>query len=102
MLMVLTGLPFVGCVAESLSTLTGRRFLAYRGTVISLLFFAAGSMSAWGTTCSPVGIEYFGFLARLWGGRFRYTTSMLFALTFIPQFLIGGLTGILLASPAID
>jgi cytochrome c oxidase subunit 1 len=113
--------PFVGCVAESLSTFTGRRFFAYPGTVISLLFFAAGSMSVWGhhlfasgqqvndyfslssiLLTLPAGIEYFGFLGTLWGGRFRYTTSMLFALTFIPQFLIGGLTGILVANPAID
>ena len=113
--------PFVGCVAESLSTFTGRRFFAYNGTVISLLFFAAGSMSVWGhhlfasgqevndyfslssiLLTIPAGIEYFGFLGTLWGGRFRYTTSMLFALAFIPQFLIGGLTGILVANPSID
>jgi cytochrome c oxidase subunit I len=113
--------PFVGCVAESLSTFTGRRFFGYSGTVISLLAFAAGSMSVWGhhlfasgqegndyfslssiLLTLPAGIEYFGFLGTLWGGRFRYTTSMLFALAFIPQFLIGGLTGILVANPAID
>jgi cytochrome c oxidase subunit 1 len=113
--------PFVGCVAESLATFTGRRFFAYKGTVLSLLAFAAGSMAVWGhhlyasgqnvndyfsltslMLSVPAGIEYFGFLGTLWGGRLRYTTSMLFALTFIPQFLIGGLTGILVANPAID
>jgi cytochrome c oxidase subunit 1 len=113
--------PFVGCVAEALATFTGRRFFAYKGTVISLLAFAAGSMSVWGhhlfasgqevndyfsltsiMLTIPAGIEYFGFLGTLWGGRLRYTTSMLFALAFIPQFLIGGLTGILVANPAID
>ncbi len=113
--------PFVGCVAESLSTFTGRRFFAYKGTVLSLLAFAAGSMAVWGhhlfasgqevndyfsltsiMLSVPAGIEYFGFLGTLWGGRLRYTTSMLFALAFIPQFLIGGLTGILVANPAID
>jgi cytochrome c oxidase subunit 1 len=113
--------PFVGCVAESLSTFAGRRFFAYKGTVLSLLAFAAGSMAVWGHhlfnsgqevndyfsvtsifLSIPAGIEYFGFLGTLWGGRFRYTTSMLFALTFIPQFLVGGLTGILVANPAID
>ena len=113
--------PFVGCVAESLATFTGRRFFGYKGTVLSLLVFAAGSMSVWGHhlfasgqevndyfsltsifLTIPAGVEYFGFLGTLWGGRFRYTTSMLFALTFIPQFLIGGLTGILIANPAID
>jgi cytochrome c oxidase subunit 1 len=113
--------PFVGCVAETLATFTGRRFFGYQGTVLSLLVFAAGSMAVWGHhlfasgqevndyfsfssifLTIPAGIEYFGFLGTLWGGRFRYTTSMLFALAFIPQFLIGGLTGILVASPAID
>jgi cytochrome c oxidase subunit 1 len=113
--------PFVGCVAETLATFTGRRFFAYKGSVISLLAFAAGSMSVWGhhlfasgqevndyfsltslMLSIPAGLEYFGFLGTLWGGRLRYTTSMLFALAFIPQFLIGGLTGILVANPAID
>jgi cytochrome c oxidase subunit 1 len=113
--------PFVGCVAEALSTFTGRRFFAYKGTALSLLAFAAGSMAVWGhhlfvsgqevndyfsltsiMLTIPAGVEYFGFLGTLWGGRFRYTTSMLFALAFIPQFLVGGLTGILVANPAID
>jgi cytochrome c oxidase subunit 1 len=113
--------PFVGCVAESLSTFTGRRFFAYNSTVLSLLVFSTGSMAVWGHhlfnsgqevndyfsvtsifLSVPAGIEYFGFLGTLWGGRLRYTTSMLFAMAFIPQFLIGGLTGILVANPAID
>lgn len=50
----------------------------------------------------PAGVEYFGLLATLIGARLRYTTPMLFALAFIPQFLIGGLTGILVSDPAID
>jgi cytochrome c oxidase subunit I len=50
----------------------------------------------------PAGVEYFGFVGTLFGGRHRFTTSMLFALAFVPQFLIGGLTGILVANPAID
>jgi cytochrome c oxidase subunit I len=113
--------PFVGCVAEALATFCGRRFFSYPGTVVSLLAFAAGSMAVWGhhlftsgqsandyfsltsiLLSVPAGVEYFGFLGTLWGGRIRYTTSMLFALAFIPQFLVGGLTGILVANPAID
>jgi cytochrome c oxidase subunit 1 len=113
--------PFVGCVAESLATFAGRRYFGYKGTVLALLAFAAGSMSVWGhhlfasgqqvndyfsltsiMLTIPAGVEYFGFLGTIIGGRLRYTTSMLFALTFIPQFAIGGLTGILAANPAID
>ena len=113
--------PFVGAVAESLATFSGRRFFAYKGTVLSLLVFATGSMAVWGHhlfasgqeindyfsvtsifLSVPAGVEYFGFLGTIVGGRLRYTTSMLFALAFIPQFLVGGLTGILVANPAID
>jgi len=113
--------PFVGCVAEALATFAGRRFFGYQGTVLSLLAFAAGSMAVWGhhlfasgqeindyfsltsiLLTIPAGVEYFGFLGTLFGGRLRYTTSMLFALAFIPQFLIGGLTGIMVGNPTID
>jgi cytochrome c oxidase subunit I len=102
--------PFVGCVAESLATFTGRRFFGYPGTVLSLLAFAALSMSVWGhhlfasgqatndyfsltsiLLILPPGIEYSGMLATLVGARLSYPTPMLFALAFIPQFLISGL-----------
>jgi cytochrome c oxidase subunit 1 len=113
--------PFVGCVAEALAAFSGRRFFGYKGTVLSLLVFATGSMAVWGHhlfasgqetndyfsatsifLAIPAGIEYFGFLGTIVGGKLRYTTSMLFALAFIPQFLVGGLTGIMVASPTID
>lgn len=113
--------PFVGAVAEALATFSGRRFFGYKAITISQLAFAVGSMAVWGhhlfnsgqqvndyfsmtsiLLTLPAGIEYFDFLATIVGGRHRYTTPMLFALAFIPQFLVGGLTGILVANPAID
>lgn len=113
--------PFVGTVAEVLSTFAGRRFFGYRLTVVSLLVFAGFSMSVWGhhmfTTGQisndyysltsilllvPAGVEYFGFLATLVGGKLRYPAPMLFALAFVPQFLVGGLTGIMVGTPVID
>jgi cytochrome c oxidase subunit 1 len=113
--------PFVGAVAEVLSTFAGRPFGGYKPTVLSLLAFAALSMSVWGhhmfTTgqasdgyyqltstllAVPAGIEYFGMLSTLIGARLRFPVPMLFALGFIPQFLIGGLTGIMVSTPALD
>jgi cytochrome c oxidase subunit 1 len=113
--------PFVGAVAEVLAVFSGRRFFNYTGTAFSLLAFAALSMAVWGhhmfisgqevndyfsltsiLLTIPAGMEYFGFLGTLWGGRLRYTTAMLFALAFIPQFLIGGLSGIMLGTPSVD
>jgi cytochrome c oxidase subunit I len=113
--------PFVGAVAEVLSVFAQRRFFGYKAFALSQLLFAAFSMSVWGhhmfTTGQisdyyysltsialviPAGIEYFDLLATVLGGRLRFTTPMLFALAFIPQFLIGGLTGVMVGTPPID
>ncbi len=113
--------PFVGCVAEVLSTFSGRPFAGYRWAVFSLMLFSALSMAVWGhhmlTTgqvtdnyyqltstllAVPAGIEYFDMIGTLIGGRLRFTAAMHYAVAFIPQFLIGGLTGIMLGTPVID
>ncbi len=50
----------------------------------------------------PTGIKIFNWLATMWGGRIRFATPMLFAVGFLFQFLIGGLTGIMLATAPFD
>ena len=50
----------------------------------------------------PAGIEYFDMVGTLIGGALVLRCSMLFALTFFVQFLIGGLSGIFVASPVLD
>ncbi len=45
----------------------------------------------------PTGIKIFTWLATIWGGRIHFTTAMMFAIAFLFQFLIAGLTGIMLA-----
>ncbi|HUR84570.1 MAG TPA: cbb3-type cytochrome c oxidase subunit I [Solirubrobacteraceae bacterium] len=113
--------PFVGLVAEVASSLSGRRFFGYKAFVLALLAFTALSMSAWAhhmfTTGSvpsrlfaltstalivPAGIEYFDIIATLWRGAVRFTTAMLFVFGFLLQFLLGGLSGIFVASPVLD
>ncbi|MEU8032814.1 cbb3-type cytochrome c oxidase subunit I [Streptomyces sp. NPDC049099] len=113
--------PYLAAVAEVLAVFSGRRFFGYKGTALSLLVFAALSMSVWGhhmfatgqaandyysltsiALLVPAGVEYFGMLGTILGGRLRLRTPMLFALAFIPQFLIGGLTGIMVGTPVID
>lgn len=113
--------PFVGAVAEVVATFARKRFFGYRALVVSLLVFTALSMAVWGhhmfvtgavqnqyfsltshLLAVPAGIEYFDLIATMIGGAILLRTPMLFALGFICQFLIGGLTGIILASPPLD
>jgi cytochrome c oxidase subunit 1 len=113
--------PFLGAVAEVIAVFSSRRLFGYRGMVLSLLVFASLSMSVWahhmftfqGVTTKyfaltstllviPAGTEYLSLLGTLYGGRIRLTVPMLFALAFLLQFLVGGLSGVWVASPALD
>jgi cytochrome c oxidase subunit I len=50
----------------------------------------------------PTGIKVFNWLATLWGGKIHFTASMMFAIGFLFQFLIAGLTGIMLSVAPFD
>src|SRR5262249_2330572 len=62
------------------------------------LFFAASSL----LVSIPTGIKMFNWLATLFGGRLWIASPMLFAFGFLSMFLIGGLTGIMLAAAPFD
>ncbi len=62
------------------------------------LFFAAASM----LIAVPTGVKIFNWSATLWGGSIRLTVSMLFAVAFLLQFTLGGLSGITFAVVPID
>ncbi|MCW3030177.1 MAG: cytochrome c oxidase subunit [Solirubrobacterales bacterium] len=113
--------PYLGAAAEAIAVNAHKRWFGYKAFVASMLAFSALSMSVWGhhmfTTggvtnqyfaftstalALPAGIEYFDMIGTLLGGAIVMRTSMLFALGFFMQFLIGGLSGIFLASPVLD
>jgi len=50
----------------------------------------------------PTGIKLFNWLATMWGGKIHYTASMMFAVGFLFQFLVAGLTGIMLSIAPLD
>jgi len=113
--------PFIGMVGEIVATFSGRRFFGHHAFILALLAFAGLSMSVWAhhmftmgqatnkyfaltstALIVPAGIEYLDLLGTLWRGKLRFSVAFLFALGFIVQFLIGGLTGIIVASPPLD
>ena len=62
------------------------------------IFFAVGTL----LIALPTGIKIFNWTATMWGGSIQLTTSMLFAVAFLMEFVIGGLTGVMFAAVPVD
>jgi len=61
-------------------------------------YFTAATM----VIAVPTGIKIFSWLATLYGGSLRFTTSLIFTIGFLALFTIGGLTGVILSNASID
>jgi len=116
-------LPAFGMISEiipvfSRKVLFGYEFMAAATMAIAFLTFGvwAHHMFAVGMSRSldmffvvasllvsiPTGIKMFNWLATMYGGRLWFASPMLFAVGFLSMFLIGGLTGIMLAAAPFD
>jgi cytochrome c oxidase subunit 1 len=116
-------LPGFGIVSEVISANSRKPIFGYRLMALSLVGILVLGFSVWAhhmfvagmanwlrvpmmiTTlliAVPTGIKVFSWTATLWRGRIHLTTPMLFALGFVTMFVIGGLSGIYLASVPID
>jgi len=61
-------------------------------------FFVASTMAI----AVPTGIKIFNWLGTMWGGKIRFQVAMMFCVAFLCQFLIAGLTGIMLGAAPFD
>jgi cytochrome c oxidase subunit 1 len=116
-------LPGMGVTSHILSTFARKPIFAYKAMVAAIFAIGFISYIVWGhhmfmsgmspyssmafsiTTLAvgvPSAIKTFNWLATLWGGRIRFRTPMLFSLGFVSLFVSGGVTGMLLAQPAVD
>lgn len=114
-------LPFFGIVSEIFPVFSRKPMFGYVGLVFATLSIAALSMAVWAhhmfvtgavllpffafmtfLIAVPTGLKFFNWLGTMWGGRITFETPMLFAVGFFATFLFGGLTGIMLAAPALD
>ncbi|MEH7073220.1 cytochrome aa3 quinol oxidase subunit I [Neobacillus drentensis] len=116
-------LPAFGMFSEVISTFSHKTLYGYKSMVGSIVGIAFLSMLVWVhhfftmgagpavnsifsiTTMMiaiPTGVKMFNWLFTMRKGRIRFTTAMLWALAFVPCFLIGGVTGVMLAMGAAD
>ena len=65
---------------------------------VSLPFFSLASFAI----AVPTGVKFFNWIGTMWGGRLTFEAPMLWAIGFLYLFLLGGITGIIVASPALD
>ena len=116
-------LPAFGIFSEVIATFSGKPLFSYRSMVFALLAICVLSFMVWlhhfftmGASADvnaffgimsmvigiPTGVKIFNWLFTIYRGRLVFNTPVLFSLGFMITFVIGGLTGVLLAVPPID
>ena len=116
-------LPAFGIVSEVLPVFSRKPLFGYAAMVFSGVFIAFLGFGVWAhhmfatgmgpfadaffslatmLIAIPTGVKIFNWLGTIWGGQLQFKTPMLFALGFIAMFIIGGLSGVMHASPPAD
>jgi cytochrome c oxidase subunit I len=116
-------LPAMGMVSDIIACFARKPLFGYKPMVYSISGIAGLGFIVWGhhmfisgmnpllgmtfmvstmMIALPSAVKVFNWLGTIWGGRIQYTTPMLFALSFVSMFIIGGLSGIFMAATPVD
>jgi cytochrome o ubiquinol oxidase subunit I len=116
-------LPAFGIFSEVIATFSGKALFGYRSMVLATMAICILSFMVWlhhfftmgaGANVNaffgimtmiiavPTGVKIFNWLFTLYGGRIRFEVPVLWAIGFMVTFVIGGLTGVLMAVPPAD
>ena len=116
-------LPAFGIFSEIFSTFARKRLFGYSAMVFATVLIGFLGFMVWahhmftvglGPTANaifavatmaiavPTGVKIFNWLATVWGGSIELTTPMIYAMLFIPSFVMGGVTGVMQASAPAD
>jgi cytochrome o ubiquinol oxidase subunit I len=116
-------LPAFGVFSEVVATFSGKPLFGYRSMVAATMVICVLSFLVWlhhfftmGASANvngffgimtmiiavPTGVKVFNWLFTMYGGRVRFTVPVLWSLGFMVTFVIGGMTGVLMAVPPAD
>ncbi|TNC21934.1 aa3-type cytochrome oxidase subunit I [Amycolatopsis alkalitolerans] len=114
-------LPYFGIVTEIVPVFSRKPLFGYRLMVFATLGITALSFAVWAhhmfatgavllpffsfltfLIAVPTGIKFFNWIGTMWKGHITFETPMLWSVGFMVTFLLGGLTGVILASPPLD
>jgi cytochrome o ubiquinol oxidase subunit I len=116
-------LPAFGIFSEVVSTFSGKPLFGYRSMVLATMAICIISFMVWlhhfftmgaGPDVNaifgiasmiiavPTGVKIYNWLFTMFAGRIRFTTPMMWSIGFMVTFIIGGLTGVLVAVPPAD
>ena len=117
----IVALPFSGIVTEVIPVFSRKPLFGYKGMIAATIAIGFLSFTVWAhhmyatgqvllpffafltyLIAVPTGIKFFNWIGTMWRGQLTFETPMLFSIGFLVTFLLGGLTGVLLASPPLD
>src|SRR5687768_14588726 len=116
-------LPAMGMVSDMISCFSRKPLFGYKPMVYSIAGIAGLGFIVWGhhmfvsgmnpvlgmtfmvstmMIALPSAVKVFNWMGTVWGGKVEFTTPMLYALSFVSMFIIGGLSGIFMAATPVD
>ena len=116
-------LPAMGMVSDIIATFSRKPIFGYKPMVYSISGIAGLGFIVWGhhmfvsgmnpvlgmtfmtatmMIALPSAVKVFNWMGTIWGGKVQFTTPMLFAVSFVSMFIIGGLSGIFMAATPVD
>jgi len=114
-------LPFFGVATQIFPVFSKRPVFGYKTLVLATLLIGGLSVGVWAhhfftyggvllpyfsamslLIAVPTGIKFFNWIGTMWGGQLRFDTPMLWSIGFLVTFLLGGMSGVILAMPALN